>query len=130
MFRRSPRPRGGRHAAPASVPDPLASNTPAVPVWVPTDAEVAESNLAAFVRDAAAAHPELAGVGPGDHDRLHRWSVERPEAFWAAVWRHVGVVADERGGAEPWDRVLSGDGRMAPPAEWTIPLGSPVVPDE
>ena len=87
---------------------------------------MAASNVARFLAALVPAHPELAGVGPRDHDRLHRWSVERPEAFWAAVWRHAGVVADDRGGAGPWDRVLSANGspgagaeavRMAPPNE-------------
>jgi acetoacetyl-CoA synthetase len=111
------------------VPDaPAAPTVPnaIAPVWAPSDADVAACNVAAFVRAAAAAHPELAGAGPRDHDRLHRWSVERPEVFWAAVWRHVGVVADERGGGDPWDAVLdvgaaagraAGEGRMAPPTD-------------
>jgi acetoacetyl-CoA synthetase len=89
----------------------------AAPVWTPSDEEVAGSNVAAFLRAAAAEHPELDGVGPRDHDRLHAWSVERPEAFWAAVWRHVDVVADGADGAAPWEAVLGGDGRMAPPAD-------------
>ncbi len=99
------------------MPDaPIPPNVVA-PVWEPGGADVAGSNLAAFLRGAALAHPELAGADPRDHDRLHRWSVERPEAFWAAVWRHVDVVADGRAGGEPWDAVLVGDGRMAPPAD-------------
>jgi acetoacetyl-CoA synthetase len=78
---------------------------------------VAASNLSAFVHAVADAYPALADVGPRDHDRLHRWSVEQPAEFWAAVWRHVDVVADARGGAGAWDAVLGGDGRMAPPGE-------------
>jgi acetoacetyl-CoA synthetase len=41
--------------------------------------------------------------------------VERPEAFWPEVWRFCGVVAEERPGREPWDEVVVGLGRVAPP---------------
>jgi acetoacetyl-CoA synthetase len=50
-----------------------------------------------------------------DYPSLYRWSVDHPDAFWAEVWRLCGVVADERPGAEPWDEVVVGLGRMAPP---------------
>lgn len=94
---------------------PTASS--AAPVWVPTDAEVTGSRLAAFVAGLMAAHPELDGLDVRDHDRLHAWSVARPEAFWAAVWRHVELVADERPGDDPWDAVLTGGARMVPPGD-------------
>ncbi len=32
-------------------------------------------------------------AGFRDYGELHRWSVERPEEFWAAVWRFCGVKA-------------------------------------
>jgi acetoacetyl-CoA synthetase len=51
----------------------------------------------------------------GDWDGLYRWSVGQPEAFWAAVWDFCGVVADERSGKAPWDAVLVGRDRVAPP---------------
>jgi acetoacetyl-CoA synthetase len=41
--------------------------------------------------------------------------VGRPDAFWPEVWRFCGVVAEDRGGEEPWDRVVVGLERMAPP---------------
>jgi acetoacetyl-CoA synthetase len=41
--------------------------------------------------------------------------VAHPEAFWPEVWRFCGVVADERPGREPWDEVVVGLERMAPP---------------
>jgi acetoacetyl-CoA synthetase len=41
--------------------------------------------------------------------------VRDPAAFWPAVWRFTGVVADEREGAPPWDTVAIGLDRMAPP---------------
>ncbi|MFI5245938.1 MAG: acetoacetate--CoA ligase, partial [Gemmatimonadales bacterium] len=35
--------------------------------------------------------------------------------FWAALWRYTGVIAEARPGSEPWDSVVEGYGRMAPP---------------
>jgi len=65
-----------------------------------------------FVRD----DPAVWGArGVRDYPSLYRWSVERPEEFWAAVWRFCGVVAEERGGRDPWDVVGVGLDRMAPP---------------
>jgi acetoacetyl-CoA synthetase len=50
-----------------------------------------------------------------DFPSLYQWSVERPEAFWPEVWEFCGVVADERPGKPPWDNVVVGLDRMAPP---------------
>jgi acetoacetyl-CoA synthetase len=50
-----------------------------------------------------------------DYASLWRWSVEHPDAFWPEVWRFCGVVAEERPGREPWDVVVTGLDRMAPP---------------
>jgi acetoacetyl-CoA synthetase len=50
-----------------------------------------------------------------DFGSLWRWSVERPDAFWPEVWRFCGVIGDERPGREPWDQVVIGLDRMAPP---------------
>jgi acetoacetyl-CoA synthetase len=41
--------------------------------------------------------------------------VERPEAFWPQVWDFCGVIAEERPGKQPWDDVVVGLDRMAPP---------------
>ncbi|MDF3052643.1 MAG: acsA [Geminicoccaceae bacterium] len=49
-----------------------------------------------------------------DYASLYRWSVEHPEAFWPEVWRFCGVIAEERAGS-PWDDVVIGLDRMAPP---------------
>ncbi|HEY4648711.1 MAG TPA: AMP-binding protein, partial [Gemmatimonadales bacterium] len=51
----------------------------------------------------------------GDFASLYHWSVAHPEAFWPEVWRFCGVVAEERPGREPWDEVVVGLERMAPP---------------
>src|SRR6185436_7310576 len=46
---------------------------------------------------------------------LREGSVEHREQFWAAVWRFCGVIAEERPGRDPWDEVVVGRDRVAPP---------------
>ena len=50
-----------------------------------------------------------------DYESLRAWSVRQPEAFWPLVWELTGVVAEPRDDGTPWERVLVGAGRMAPP---------------
>ncbi len=79
------------------------------PVWTPSPERIAAANLTRFI----------ARVGTGapvrDAASLWQWSVARPDAFWPAVWRFAGVLAAERDGREPWDEVVVGADRMAPP---------------
>ena len=84
------------------------------PIWTPGAERVARANLTRFL-----AHVRSRG-SPGaesvwDVPSLYAWSVARPEAFWPEVWRFCGVVADERHRDEPWDQVVIGLDRMAPP---------------
>jgi acetoacetyl-CoA synthetase len=55
------------------------------------------------------------GAPVEDFTSLYRWSVTRPQDFWPEVWRFCGIIGDERAGAPPWDEVLVGPDRMAPP---------------
>ena len=64
------------------------------PLWTPDRDKAAHTNLARF---GAAAGIDI--VAEGGYERLHRWSVHDPGAFWAAVWDFCGVVASERGSA-------------------------------
>ncbi len=64
------------------------------PLWTPDRDKAAHTNLARF---SAAAGIDI--VAEGGYERLHRWSVQDPGAFWAAVWDFCGVVASERGSA-------------------------------
>jgi len=50
-----------------------------------------------------------------DFGSLYRWSVERPEVFWPEVWDFCAVVAQAGPGEAPWDQVVVGLDRMAPP---------------
>ena len=75
------------------------------PLWSPGAHEVARANLTRFMER----------VGVADYPALYRWSVQQPHAFWAEVWRFCGIIAEDRAGAQPWEAVLVGGDRMAPP---------------
>ena len=87
------------------------------PMWEPSRARVARSNIVRFARWLRESQG-LALVGDDgalDYEALHAWSVEHPERFWPAVWRFCGVVSQDRLRSEPWEQVVVGLERMAPP---------------
>ena len=53
--------------------------------------------------------------GGVDYQALYHWSIEHPEQFWPELWRYCGVIAEERPDRDPWDEVVTGLDRMAPP---------------
>ncbi|MCY4320502.1 MAG: acetoacetate--CoA ligase [Alphaproteobacteria bacterium] len=63
-------------------------------LWEPPAARKAASNMAAFM---ARAHAEK-GAAAEDYAALHRWSVERPEAFWDLLWDEVGIIGEKGAG--------------------------------
>ena len=84
----------------------MSSRTDAPPIWKPSQERVARANLTRFMHEHAPQCPDYAA--------LYTWSVNHPEEFWPAVWRFCGIVAEDRPGG-PWDAVLVGGDRMAPP---------------
>jgi len=84
------------------------------PLWTPDSDRIKRANLTAFVHHIQTKKP-AGSKGVKDFGSLYRWSVEHPEAFWPEVWWFCGIVADERPGREPWDDVVIGLDRMAPP---------------
>jgi acetoacetyl-CoA synthetase len=77
-------------------------------LWEPSERAVEEAQLTQFARQVvrkrrleAASYPEF-----------YRWSIERPEEFWADVWDFCGVVASRKGST-----VLV-DGDKMPGARW------------
>jgi acetoacetyl-CoA synthetase len=78
------------------------------PLWEPSAARIARARVTAFARAVEAEH----GLRLPDQSALHRWSVEEPERFWSAVFRHCGVVAETPG------RVVLEDGARMPGARW------------
>jgi acetoacetyl-CoA synthetase len=52
------------------------------PLWRPDPARAEATHLARFLHH----------VGQPGYAELHRWSLEQPSEFWAAVWDQCGVV--------------------------------------
>lgn len=85
-------------------------------LWRPDPSRANTSHLATFIQRLRDAGVALAG----DNDAaafqsLHAWSVAHPAQFWPAVWRDGTVIADTLPNGSPWDKVLVGGDRMAPP---------------
>ena len=76
------------------------------PIWTPGAERVAASNMYRFMLRHAERLDAL------DYPALHRWSVERPDEFWAAVWDFCGIRA-----RAPYLRVVEDFDRM-PGARW------------
>jgi acetoacetyl-CoA synthetase len=109
--RRAPR------AAFSTPPDtliPLTESPVTEPIWAPSAERVARANMTRFIGHVRERRPAGAQEVE-DFASLYAWSVARPEAFWPEVWRFCGVVAEEPAGREPWDAVVVGLERMAPP---------------
>src|SRR5258705_5915964 len=91
-----------------------AEHNSADPIWTPSPGRVARANMTRFLTHVR--HSGPAGAEEvWDVASLYQWSVARPDAFWPEVWRFCGVVAVERPGRTPWDEVVLGLERMAPP---------------
>jgi acetoacetyl-CoA synthetase len=84
------------------------------PIWAPGAERVRRANMTAFLQRVRQRRPAGAEA-VSDFASLYRWSVERPEAFWPEVWEFCGVVADQPASRPPWDHVVVGLERMAPP---------------
>jgi len=85
-------------------------------LWTPTPESVARSHMRRFAELVASSGDVDVTAGGGvNYPALHEWSVAHPERFWPLVWLYSGIVAGERPGMEPWDRVVIGADRMAPP---------------
>ena len=80
----------------------------AEPIWAPAPDDVAAANVSRFARWLTqAGRARLTG----DYLELWRWSTERLEEFWPAVWDYFGVRS-----ATPYERVLSGS--VMPDVQW------------
>ncbi|MFT6434426.1 MAG: acetoacetyl-CoA synthetase [Candidatus Azotimanducaceae bacterium] len=63
----------------------MITNNPTQPLWQPTPEQITSTNLTEFANKAGT---------PNDYNTLHRWSIEKKEEFWRAVWTHCGIVGD------------------------------------
>ena len=78
------------------------------PLWTPTAEQIAAARMTAFQRFVT----ENWQADVGHYSQLHRWSIDRPQQFWEAVWRFCGVVA-----SRPWDAAVV-DFDLLPGARW------------
>ncbi len=90
-------------------PDPQKAG----PLWQPSAARIAASNLTAFMRRLQ----ETRGLAFRDYDDLYAWSVEDLEGFWSAVWDFCGVIADEERGPVAVDADKMPGARFFPEAK-------------
>ena len=51
------------------------------------------------------------GLAAAEYSEVHRWSIEKPEEFWSAVWDFCEVVGDK-------GNVVLRDGDRMPGAQW------------
>ena len=82
--------------------------TKATPLWMPTEAQRAETLMADFtdyVRD----HSGFEGM---DYRALHQWSVASKADFWRSIWHYCGVVS-----AQPPTQILDHE-HAFPGAQW------------
>ncbi len=78
------------------------------PIWVPDPGDVTAANVSRFARWLTRhGRAQLTG----DYLELWRWSVDRLEEFWPAVWDYFGIRSEA-----PHERVLSGS--VMPDVEW------------
>src|SRR5688572_12139634 len=78
------------------------------PLWQPSPARVAATNLMEFIRLVEIRH----GFKARDYAALYDWSVREPELFWKTLWEYGGVIAETQG-----TRTLVNGGEM-PGAKW------------
>ena len=98
----------------SSVLDLILPTSEEAPLWIPDAERVKRANLTSFIEHIQRQKP-VGSEGVVDFATLYRWSVDHAEAFWPMVWEFCGVIADERPGRRPWDDVVVGLDRMAPP---------------
>ena len=72
-------------------------------LWTPSQARVDKAIITDFAR--------LHGFAPADYHGLWRWSIDRRDTFWRALWDYAKVIG------EPGDRILV-DGDRMPGARW------------
>ncbi|MDP1626597.1 acetoacetate--CoA ligase [Parvibaculum sp.] len=61
------------------------------PLWEPSAAAVAASNMTAFM----ALVNERHGLRLTGYAELHAWSISMPAAFWDAIWDYAGVIGEK-----------------------------------
>jgi acetoacetyl-CoA synthetase len=87
--------------------------TEAQPLWSPSPEQIARANLTRFIAQVRASGTETGSIS--DFASLYDWSIRDLELFWSEVWRFCGVVTADRESKHPYEHVLIGRDRVAPP---------------
>lgn len=77
------------------------------PLWTPTPAQQAETNLHRFMQTAA----QYSGQTLDNYDALWRWSVDDVSSFWSLIWDDNAVIGDK-------GTTVLQDGDKMPGAHW------------
>jgi acetoacetyl-CoA synthetase len=77
-------------------------------MWQASPERIEQANLTAFLQIVRRRWQP----GLEDYSALYRWSIEKPDQFWQAVWEFCGVIA-----SPTWDAVVTDFDRM-PGARW------------
>ena len=78
------------------------------PLWVPSEQYVKETNLTGFIDFVN----QKFFVKVRSYSDLYKWSIDKPQDFWSAVWTYTGIVF-----SRPYDRVVDYLGKF-PGAQW------------
>ncbi|MBZ0098722.1 MAG: hypothetical protein K8F30_06540, partial [Taibaiella sp.] len=64
-----------------------------VPLWLPDDSSVAQTNMSEFMRWSEARYEKKFN----NYSTLYEWSVKNSQEFWDAIWDFGQVRATTRG---------------------------------
>ena len=78
------------------------------PIWTPSPERIADSQLTQFMNQVQ----ERYNLPLYSYFDLHRWSIEKPDQFWSAVWSFCDIKA-----SQSFEEALV-DGDKFPGAKW------------
>lgn len=63
------------------------------PLWQPSTARVAATNMQGFMQRAAnLAAKQVPRFHIENYQQLHQWSIDQPSLFWSLLWQHSNLV--------------------------------------
>ncbi len=81
-------------------------------LWQPSAERVRDANMTAFIDQVN----RRFGLSVSSYAQLWRWSVDKPEQFWDAVWDFGGIIAETKGQAVTQDMDKMPGARFFPQA--------------
>ena len=73
------------------------------PIWEPSQERIRNANITRFTDYVNARYNQKID----SYAKLHRWSIDNPVDFWAAMWDFCGVKA-----SKPYDSVFTAGAHM------------------